>query len=230
MTVVDRILQLHSLLGTNNQGELADQLGLNRSNLSQMLQGKRKIGDNVINKICVQANINKQWLLTGQGEMMRSHPNARSLDDVGFMNVPLVNVPARCGYLCGYGDQEYIGTLPTLPVIVDKNYHGRYMLFEADGDSMDDGSRNSICDRDIVLAREIKRELWRSKLHYNEWYFVIVTRNEGISIKKVIDHDVNNCTITCHSLNPLFRDYSVNLDDVLELYNVIKIVDRSVRL
>lgn len=230
MSIIDRILQLHSILGTNSQGKLADALGLNRSNFSQMMQGKRTIGESVINKICIHANIDKQWLLTGEGEPMALPTNARRIDETGFMNVPLVNVRARCGYLSGFGDTEYVETLPTLPVIVDRTYHGRYMLFEADGDSMDDGSRNAICDKDIVLAREIKRELWDSKLHYNEWYFVIVTKSEGISIKKIVDHDVDNGILTCHSLNPLFRDYRVHLNDVLELYNVIKIVDRSVRL
>ena len=36
--------------------------------------------------------------------------------------------------------------------------------------------------------------------------------------------------ITCHSLNELFNDYTVNLDDVVEIYNVIKVVERNMRL
>ncbi|KAB4454155.1 hypothetical protein GAN75_17570 [Bacteroides thetaiotaomicron] len=55
-------------------------------------------------------------------------------------------------------------------------------------------------------------------------------RTEGIAIKKIVDHDVEHGIITCHSLNDMFRDYKVNLDEVAELYNLIKIVDRSARL
>ena len=156
--------------------------------------------------------------------------NANRLETTGFMNVPLVHIRAQCGYLNGYGDEGYLESLPSLPVIVDRTYHGKYMLFEAEGDSMDDGSKDSICDGDIVLAREVNRELWRYKLHIRDWYFIIVHRTEGIAIKKIVDHDVERGIITCHSLNDMFRDYKVHLSEVAELYNLIKIVDRSARL
>ena len=193
------------------------------------------------------------WLLTGSGDMYAKKetenanstisteegnknpnlyvsPNAHRLDTTGFMNVPLVHVRAQCGYLNGYNDEGYMESLPNLPVIVDRTYHGKYMLFEAEGDSMDNGTKESICDGDIVLAREIQRDLWRYRLHINDWYFIIVHRTEGIAIKQIIDHDVEHGIITCHSLNDMFRDYKIYLDEVEELYNLIKIVDRSARL
>ncbi len=88
------------------------------------------------------------------------HSNARPVDDLSYMNVPVIHIKAQCGYLAGYGDTEYIDTLPTMPVIVDKTYHGKYRIFEAEGDSMDDNSRLAICDGDKVLAREVRRDLW----------------------------------------------------------------------
>ena len=165
---------------------------------------------------------NLEWLLTGEGNMLTDapsqtyHSNARPVDDLSYMNVPVIHIKAQCGYLAGYGDTEYIDTLPTMPVIVDKTYHGKYRIFEAEGDSMDDNSRLAICDGDKVLAREVRRDLWLPKLHINDWYFVIIHRTKG--------------NITCHSLNELFNDYTVNLDDVVEIYNVIKVVERNMRL
>ena len=178
---------------------------------------------------------NLEWLLTGEGNMLTDapsqtyHSNARPVDDLSYMNVPVIHIKAQCGYLAGYGDTEYIDTLPTMPVIVDKTYHGKYRIFEAEGDSMDDNSRLAICDGDKVLAREVRRDLWLPKLHINDWYFVIVHRTNGISIKQITaQYDKGN--ITCHSLNELFNDYTVNLDDVVEIYNVIKVVERNMRL
>lgn len=178
---------------------------------------------------------NLEWLLTGEGNMLTDapsqtyHSNARPVDDLSYMNVPVIHIKAQCGYLAGYGDTEYIDTLPTMPVIVDKTYHGKYRIFEAEGDSMDDNSRLAICDGDKVLAMEVRRDLWLPKLHINDWYFVIVHRTNGISIKQITAQD-DKGNITCHSLNELFNDYTVNLDDVVEIYNVIKVVERNMRL
>lgn len=178
---------------------------------------------------------NLEWLLTGEGNMLTDapsqtyHSNARPVDDLSYMNVPVIHIKAQCGYLAGYGDTEYIDTLPTMPVIVDKTYHGKYRIFEAEGDSMDDNSRLAICDGDKVLAREVRRDLWLPKLHINDWYFVIIHRTKGISIKQITAQD-DKGYITCHSLNELFNDYTVNLDDVVEIYNVIKVVERNMRL
>lgn len=178
---------------------------------------------------------NLEWLLTGEGSMLTDAPsqtfqsNARQINDLSYMSIPIIHVKAHCGYLNGYGDEDYIDTLPTMPVIVDKTYHGKYRIFEAEGDSMDDDSRLAICDGDKVLAREVKRDLWLPKLHIKDWYFVIVHRTEGISIKQITNQDEMG-NITCHSLNEMFNDYTVNLDDVLEIYNVIKVVERSLRL
>ena len=178
---------------------------------------------------------NLEWLLTGEGNMLTDapsqtyHSNARPVDDLSYMNVPVIHIKAQCGYLAGYGDTEYIDTLPTMPVIVDKTYHGKYRIFEAEGDSKDDNSRLAICDGDKVLAREVRRDLWLPKLHINDWYFVIIHRTKGISIKQITAQD-DKGNITCHSLNELFNDYTVNLDDVVEIYNVIKVVERNMRL
>ena len=178
---------------------------------------------------------NLEWLLTGEGNMLTDapsqtyHSNARPVDDLSYMNVPVIHIKAQCGYLAGYGDTEYIDTLPTMPVIVDKTYHGKYRIFVAEGDSMDDNSRLAICDGDKVLAREVRRDLWLPKLHINDWYFVIIHRTKGISIKQITAQD-DKGNITCHSLNELFNDYTVNLDDVVEIYNVIKVVERNMRL
>ena len=178
---------------------------------------------------------NLEWLLTGEGNMLTDapsqtyHSNGRPVDDLSYMNVPVIHIKAQCGYLAGYGDTDYIDTLPTMPVIVDKTYHGKYRIFEAEGDSMDDNSRLAICDGDKVLAREVRRDLWLPKLHINDWYFVIIHRTKGISIKQITAQD-DKGNITCHSLNELFNDYTVNLDDVVEIYNVIKVVERNMRL
>lgn len=55
-------------------------------------------------------------------------------------------------------------------------------------------------------------------------------KNDGITIKQITEHDVEKGVIHCHPLNPIFDDFEVDLNEVAELYNVIKIVERNARL
>ena len=175
-------------------------------------------------------DLNTGWLLTGVGDMLLPDlNNARVKEINNFMNIPLVTVRAKAGYLTGYGDMEYIESLPTVPVIVDRTYKGKYLTFEVDGDSMDDGTRQAICDRDVVLGRDIKKELWKSKLHIKDWNFIIVHKY-GITVKRITDHNTETGIIKCHSVNPIYEDFELSLDETYELYNLIKIVDRNVKL
>lgn len=141
----------------------------------------------------------------------------------GIMMVPLVNQYAQAGYMAGWSDVAYIETLPKIPWIVDKEYKGKYISFEVRGDSMDDGMKHSYEQGDILLCREIGCDYWKSKLHINAWdAFVIVHKTDGIVLKQIVDHDVENGIITCHSFNPIYPDFTVDLRDIAQLFNVVK--------
>lgn len=216
------------------QQDLADAISANKSTISSAMNGvERNLTYSLLNRInyAFGSIFNEEWIKGESESMITSFKgNATFVTDFNFMNIPLVHIHARAGYSSGYGDEEYIETLPTFPVIVDKSYKGKYRVFEVDGDSMDDGSRNAIYDGDKILCREVKREYWKTRLHYKDWFFVIVMRDDGILTKQIIDHDIENHKIVCHSLNPMFEDFEVDLADVAELYNVIKIVDRNTRI
>ncbi len=213
-----------------HQGAIAETLGISQQAVSALLNGK-PFGKKTAATWSEKFGFQTSWLLTGEGEMFKTpiHSDAKEKSISDFVYVPMVPVRAKAGYLIGYGDTEYIETLPTLPVITDRTFHGKYRCFEVEGDSMDDGSKEALCDKDVVLAREIKKELWSYKLHYKSWDFVIVHK-DGILIKSIVSHDVEHGVITCHSKNPFYgEDFQLNLNDVYELYNVIKLVDRSIK-
>lgn len=238
MTVYERIkFAIKWLIGVGKgatQGDIGRLMGYtNKSAFSQVINGHVDLPGDFIERLCnLDEKLNYVWVESEIGEMLKSDlANEASLKPIDeFVQVPLVPIRAKAGYLIGYGDDVYIQTLPTVPVITDRTFHGRYRCFEVEGDSMDDGTRNAICDRDVILGREVGRQLWTCKLHYRDWLFVIVHR-EGILIKQIVDHRVNEGIIVCHSLNPLYgEDFEIRLDEVAELYNVIKIVDRNAKL
>lgn len=94
MDILNRILQIKEELGYKTDGEFAGAMGINRSNFSQMKQGNRSIGDNILNKISIHLNISKRWLLTGEGEMLIEKEKTISTE-----NLIKEDLKDRCKYL-----------------------------------------------------------------------------------------------------------------------------------
>lgn len=207
----------------------AESIGVKYQRIFDLQKGKvKKISSSLANDIISKyGQFNLTWLLTGEGEMLNT-PNqpsdeASPIDEPIILRVPLVSQYAQAGYLCGYADAAYMATLPTIPYIVDHEAQGHYVAFEVKGDSMNDGTEEAILEGDRLLCREIMPHLWAdSKLHIRKWDFVIV-HTEGILVKRIIDHDVENHTITIHSLNSMYPNKVINLADVKQIFNVIEL-------
>lgn len=166
----------------------------------------------------------------GVGMLINNTPSDETFTEISpgryRMKVKLVPEFAKAGYLVGYADPEFIEELPFHEITVTKYHKGTYMAFEVSGDSMDDGTINSIPDGCVVTGREIKRELWNSKLHvhkYPNWVFV--HRTEGICVKQISSQDMQTGVLTLRSLNPdkdRYPDFDIKMDDLLQIYNVVK--------
>lgn len=160
--------------------------------------------------------VSTDWLLNGD------EGNVELTPFLEFVDFPLVRQCAYAGYLSGYADDEYVESLPTATFIIDRPVHGKYISFDVKGDSMDDGTTDSYMEGDRVLCREVQMNLWaESKIHLKKWDFVIVCK-EGVLLKRIINHDVENKMITIHSLNPMYPDRNISLCDVRQILNVVQ--------
>lgn len=211
-----------------NKNSFSKAIGIsNNVTITRIINEKRSPSRSTCEKI-VSAfpKYNLTWILTGEGNMLTditSLDEASPIDEPIILRVPLVSQYAQAGYLSGYADAAYMATLPTIPYIVDHEAQGHYVAFEVKGDSMNDGTEDAILEGDRLLCREIQPHLWvDSKLHIRKWDFVIV-HTEGILVKRIIDHNVENHTITIHSLNSMYPDKVINLADVKQIFNVIEL-------
>jgi len=155
-------------------------------------------------------------------------------DGMISMRIPEVPVKAyAAGYLIGYTDPHYFDDFEMTTIEVTKRHTGHYLAFEVKGDSMTtlepEHFRESIFDGVKVVGRELPRQQWRYRLHTHRWdSWVIVHREKGVIIKNIIDQDVTNGTIRIHSLNPdkkRYPDETLNLDDIEQIFNVVKKID-----
>jgi len=218
-TIKDRTLTFINSIGITKK-EFERRCDLSNGYLNAMRKGFG--GDKLNNVLAAFPELNREWLLYGEGEMLL---NAFSRPAAGIVyNAPLVPKYMHGGFASGYGDDEYVAALPRYPFIIDGDTlpRGEYYAFEVKGESMDDGTDRSIKEGDICLCRVIAPHLYRdAPLHFRKWLFALVT-NDGIVIKQITKHDTATGMITMHSYNPLYPDKEVPLADVKMVLNVVR--------
>jgi DNA-binding XRE family transcriptional regulator len=144
-----------------------------------------------------------------------------------YMLMPLAEFKIQAGFLNSYQDTEFLMDLSQHGILVDKPVQGRYVAFRVNGESMDDGSSNAITRNSIVSTRELQRHLWESKLRFKDFpYWVIYTTQSKMPLlKEIVEHNVEEGYIICHSLNdsPEFSDFKLHMNDVQALFYVIDV-------
>lgn len=256
--LLHRIGLIRKEKGFKNDIELAKAIEMSSSYLYEITSGKKNVPKTMGQRLEDHLGISRKWFETGEGEMFKEsiptikpQSNTRTIGDINYpidpddtpfidigdgqyiMVVPLVNEYAYAGYLAGYRDQEYIEELPKHTIIVNKQHRGHYQAFEVVGDSMEnytteEMARESIQHGSVVTGRQIKRDLWSSKLHTHRWRDFVIVHKDGILTKRIIKHDTTNGIITLHSLNPdkeSYPDREVHLDDVHQIFNIVQVAN-----
>ncbi|MEM1337812.1 MAG: S24 family peptidase [Bacteroidota bacterium] len=236
INITDRIKQIFDYKGFTKYSEFAEATGLSHQVASNYIKGRQKPDPEKL-AIIQQSfeEINAEWLLTGRGSMLKqktedmlssSKPaEAIWVEYDRFKLVPLVSHRAQAGFLTGWGDEEYLDDLPKVPWEVDREYKGSYLTFEVSGDSMesDENPRESLFEGDLLLCREVQKQHWKNKLHINKWDFIIVHREQGILVKRILHHDTEKGALTLHSLNSYYDDFTVQLDDLIAVFNIVDV-------
>jgi transcriptional regulator with XRE-family HTH domain len=134
----------------------------------------------------------------------------------GRPDIPFVPVKAAAGYLAGYGDPEFIDELNTftLPMLTG----GNYRAFEIVGDSMlPTPSGSVIVGEKIDNIEEVKSNLT----------YVVVSRNEGIVYKRILKTNRTKAKLTLVSDNPQYQPYSINSEDILEIWQAQYVIAKA---
>lgn len=130
--------------------------------------------------------------------------------------IPFVPVKAAAGYLAGYGDHEFIDELNTftLPMLTGNNYRA----FEIMGDSMlPTPSGSIIVGEKVDGLEEIK----------NNTACILVSRNEGIVYKRIQKNSKAKNKLTLSSDNPSFTPYTINSDEILEMWEAQFVISKT---
>lgn len=124
----------------------------------------------------------------------------------------LIPVKAAAGYLNGYGDIDYIESLPRFNFPfpeLDKNR--TYRTFQIEGDSMLPVPSGAYITCEYVQD-------WNS-IKNNECY-VLVTKEEGVVYKRVLNN-LNEGELLLQSDNPQYESYTVKAGGVVEVWRAL---------
>lgn len=232
----------------HTQKDVCEMMGVSKENISRAFNGnERYLTPSFIQRFnSVFGHIfNEEYLLTGEGEMLRdSNVSIVPGDTTGELYTENTHgtkfyavgneyrMEVRLVPFCAYG--RFINELNTLEkdyddweiesFMTDKIVHGKYFAFEIKGDSMDDGTRSSFEEGDIVLARELDRTHWMDGLRFNDHPYWVVVFDNSVLIKQIIGQDLENGKVTFHSINPSpeYSDFTLNMDDIRALYYVLQ--------
>lgn len=123
-------------------------------------------------------------------------------------NIILVPVKARAGYLAGYGDQEYYEQLETFSIPGCTN--GNYRMFEIEGESM----FPTLSPGDYVVGRA---ETDCNSIRPGTIY-IMVSRSEGIIIKRVLNVNKTFNKLTLSSDNISYQPIEVDCATIAEMW------------
>ncbi len=183
---------------------------------------KTKPGYDVLKAIIDTFHINPDFLFGKSDTMLKSDisssptysgmPQVIAVNQTGDENVVYVPVKARAGYLDGYGDPGYIETLPSfnMPHLID----GTYRCFEVKGNSM----VRTFFDGDLVFGKYVEdlNDIKDGRV------YVIVSKNDGIVLKRVINRITERRKLMLKSDNKdgNYPTYTINAEDIAEVWYV----------
>lgn len=226
---------------------MANMLGVSVETISRATGKKtetlrRYITTKFIQNICDTFNVRFDWVTSGEEPMFVTSnndsedklSNARQItEEEDYVWIETIKIPEKAGMSLqgNYFSEIYYNNLEKGTVRVRKEHKGEYLEVEATGDSMNNGTINSLQNKDWFLARNIKREYWKTKLHLSKWNLFYILHNErGHIIKEIIDHNVETGDITLHSWNEdkeEYPDFVINLKDCYILANIVRLIGRD---
>lgn len=142
-------------------------------------------------------------------------------DDTIKIEVPLLTEPAYAGYVEAFFDDAYIKELPKATFKVDKIGKGNYMAFTVKNNSMWNGGGYDTPGGAEVLGREVGRHLWEGGFRKTDYGFILLTK-QNIYHKDIKKYNEETGTLTLGSRNPEVADFEISINDVNQIFNVIK--------
>lgn len=193
-----------------NDNKVTNSLGLSIGTLGKSRKENRDLSERNIEKILnFYTDLNRTWLLTGEGSMFTTEPSLAGFNELEYTRVPLLPISAQGGSL---NDFVVSVSLQDCEKIISP-INGADIAITISGDSMADEYPNG----SIVLAKRINE---RAFIDWGKVY-VLDTCN-GVVVKTLTPSEKENY-VRCVSINPapIYAPFEVALNDIYGVYRVM---------
>lgn len=193
-----------------NDNKVTNNLGLSIGTLGKSRKENRDLSEKNIEKILnFYTDLNRTWLLTGEGSMLTTEPSLAGFNEMEYTRVPLLPISAQGGSL---NDFVVSVSLQDCEKIISP-IKGADIAITISGDSMADEYPNG----SIVLAKRINE---RAFIDWGKVY-VLDTCN-GVVVKTLTPSEKEDY-VRCVSINPapIYAPFEVALNDIYGVYRVM---------
>ena len=151
-------------------------------------------------------DLNQQWLLTGEGEMLNGGEVAKGGEGRPFFG----SLPVSAGRVEQYPD--ILNCQPTGFIDIPQT-HGAEFFFPVIGMSM----KPTIDEGEVIGVTHIDSYETTNP----DRVYMIVTRDNERMIKRILHYNKEEETITLGSDNPNYPDSTLNIDLIVDIYKVV---------
>ncbi len=219
MAIANKNLKYLRKLRGWTQEEFAQKLRIKRSLLGAYEEERAEPRIDVLEVVCDMFRITLDEMLRKDLSDNKANYLAKRRAQKlasGRAEIPFVPVKAAAGYLAGFADPEFVDELNTftLPMLSG----GDYRAFEIVGDSMLPTPSGSVivCEK-VENFDQVK----------NNGAYIVVSRNEGIVYKRVVKSNRSKTKLTLVSDNPSYEPYTVNAEDILEVWQAQIVIAKA---
>lgn len=177
--------------------DFEDLCGLSSGYITSM---RKSFGGKKLNNVLTAfPELNRDWLLYGEGEMLKIDPTINKVElGVNSFLVPCIPLRAEAGTLSGFSDS----VMPYESYMVASPVKGADFAIDIHGDSMEPEYPNGC----RVFVQKIQLD------YIKEGYVYVFDTMGGIILKEVVK--VNTDSLIYHSLNPKYSDDTLAFADI----------------
>lgn len=209
--------------------EIAKNTPLSEVGINKILNGSSKnprkstllvLYDYITNKkgLLSEPNNDNEYLSNKNGNQFTELSN-------GKFKIITKKIPVKAfgSYISDYQDLDFYDSLDEVSFTVDHLARGKYLCFEVQGDSMNGGGIDDTPEGAEMLCRELGRQHWKDGFRPSQYGWVIVHK-KTILFKDIKEFDKETGNIVCSSRSglPNHTDFTINLNDVMQIFKVIK--------